>query len=237
VISAGKVTTGKRALLAIVTAASLGGGSAATGEAQPPIRIGMSLSQTGPSAEPGQNQLRGRQLCVKHANEKGGLLGRRIELIAEDDQSKPAAAVAIYEKLVTQERVDAILGPYGSPIVEAVADVSEKHKLPLVAPSGTVPSIFKKGRRFVFMVSSPSVVYLEGLIDMAAKRGLKTVALIHEDTIFPKAEGPWGSRAGQEAWTVRRSCRGLSQGDNRLLRHPRQSPGSKSRCAGGGDVV
>jgi branched-chain amino acid transport system substrate-binding protein len=187
VISAGKVTTGKRALLAIVTAASLGGGSAATGEAQPPIRIGMSLSQTGPSAEPGQNQLRGRQLCVKHANEKGGLLGRRIELIAEDDQSKPAAAVAIYEKLVTQERVDAILGPYGSPIVEAVADVSEKHKLPLVAPSGTVPSIFKKGRRFVFMVSSPSEVYLEGLIDMAAKRGLKTVALIHEDTIFPKA--------------------------------------------------
>ncbi len=156
-------------------------------EAQPPLRIGMSLSQTGPSAAPGQSHLRGRQLCVKHTNEKGGVLGRRIELIVEDDQSKAATAVAIYEKLITQDKVDAILGPYGGPIVEAVADVSEKHKMSMVSPSGTVTSIYKKGRRFAFMVSSASEVYLEGFIDMAAKRGLKTVALIHEDTIFPKA--------------------------------------------------
>src|SRR6266849_5072076 len=147
----------------------------------------MSLSQTGPDAGQGQNHLRGRELCVKHANEKGGVLGRRIELMVEDDQSKAPRAVAIYEKLITQDKVDAILGPYSSDIVEAVADVSEKHKMPMVTPSGTATSIYKKGRRFVFMVSSPSEVYLEGVIDMAAKRGLKTVALIHDDTIFPKA--------------------------------------------------
>jgi branched-chain amino acid transport system substrate-binding protein len=139
-------------------------------EAQPPLRIGMSLSQTGPYAAPGQNHLRARQLCVKHANEKGGVLGRRIELIVEDDQSKAPAAAAIYEKLITQDKVDAILGPYNSDLVEAVANVSEKHKMPMVSPSGTVTSIYKKGRRFVFMVSSPSEVYLEGFIDMAAKR-------------------------------------------------------------------
>jgi branched-chain amino acid transport system substrate-binding protein len=156
-------------------------------EAQPPIRIGMSLSQTGPLAGPGQNHLRGRQLCVKHANDKGGVLGRRIELYVEDDQSKAPAAAAIYEKLITHDKVDAILGPYSSDLVEAVADVSEKHKMPMVLPSGTATSIFKKGRRFVFMVSSPSEVYLEGFIDMAAKRGLKTVALIHDGTLFPKA--------------------------------------------------
>jgi branched-chain amino acid transport system substrate-binding protein len=155
--------------------------------AQSTLRVGMSLSQTGPDAGQGQNHLRGRELCVKHANEKGGVLGRRIELIVEDDQSKAPRAVAIYEKLITQDKVDAILGPYSSDIVEAVADVSEKHKMPMVTPSGTATSIYKKGRRFVFMVSSPSEVYLEGVIDMAAKRGLKTVALIHDDTIFPKA--------------------------------------------------
>jgi len=49
--------------------------------AQQPIRIGASLSQTGSFAALGQNQLRGYQLCVKHANEKGGALGRRIELL------------------------------------------------------------------------------------------------------------------------------------------------------------
>ena len=156
-------------------------------EAQPPLRIGMSLSQTGPYAAPGQNHLRARQLCVKHANEKGGVLGRRIELIVDDDQSKAPTALAIYEKLITQDKVDAILGPYNSAIVEAVAGVSEKHKMPMVSPSGTVTSIYKKGRRFVFMVSSPTEAYLEGFIEMAAKRGLKTVALIHEDTLFPKA--------------------------------------------------
>jgi branched-chain amino acid transport system substrate-binding protein len=155
--------------------------------AQPPIRIGMSLSQTGPYAAPGQNHVRARQLCVKHTNEKGGVLGRMLKLVVEDDRSEPATAVRLYEKLITQDKVDAILGPYSGPIVEAVADVSEKHRMPMVAPAGTVTSIYKKGRRFVFMVSSPSEVYLEGFIDIAAKRGLKTVALIHEDTLFPTA--------------------------------------------------
>ena len=155
-------------------------------EAQPPIRIGASLSQTGAAAL-GQNQLRGYQLCVKHTNEKGGVLGRKLELVVDDDRSEPATAVRIYEKLITQDKVDAVLGPYSSPITEAVADVAEKHRMPMVAPGAAATSIFKKGRKFVFMVLSPAEVYLEGLIDMAAKRGLKTVALIHEDTLVTRA--------------------------------------------------
>lgn len=156
-------------------------------QAQQPIRIGASLSMTGSFAALGQNQLRGYQLCIKHANEKGGVLGRKIELLVEDDQSQAATAVGIYEKLITQVKVDAILGPYSSPITEDVANVSEKYRMPMVAPLASTTSIFKKGRKFVFMVLSPAEVYLEGLIDIAAKRGLKTVAIISEDTIFPKA--------------------------------------------------
>jgi branched-chain amino acid transport system substrate-binding protein len=156
-------------------------------QAQQLIRIGASMSQTGGFAALGQNQLRGYQLCIKHANEKGGVLGRKLELIVEDDQSQAATAVGIYEKLITQLKVDAILGPYSSPITEAVANVSEKYRMPMVAPLASTTSIFKKGRKFVFMVLSPAEIYLEGLIDIAAKRGLKTVAIISEDTIFPKA--------------------------------------------------
>jgi branched-chain amino acid transport system substrate-binding protein len=175
-----------RVVVAALVALSLGVGILATGDAQQPLRIGASLAQTGPYAAPAQNQLRGYRLCVKHANEKGGVLGRRIELIVEDDQSKAPTAVAIYEKLITQVKVDAILGPYYAPIIDAVADVSEKHKVPMVGPGGATTSIHRKGRRFVFMVFSPGEVYLEGLIDMAAKRGLKTVGLVYEDTLFPK---------------------------------------------------
>ena len=156
-------------------------------EAQKPIRIGASLSQTGPFAPIGQSQLRAYQLCVKHTNEKGGVLGRKLELIVEDDQSQAATAVGIYEKLMTQDKVDAILGPYSSPITEAVANVNEKYKTPMVASLAATTSIFRKGRKFIFMVVSPAEVYLEGFIDMAAKKGLKSVAVINEDTIFPKA--------------------------------------------------
>jgi branched-chain amino acid transport system substrate-binding protein len=161
----------------------------AVSEAQglPSLRVGASVSQSGSYAALGANQLRGYQLCLKHTNDKGGLLGRRLELVVEDDRSEPAAAVRIYEKLLTQDKVDAVLGPYSSPITEAVADVTEKHRMAMVAPAASTPSIFRKGRRFVFMVPSPAETYLEGLVDMAARRGLKTVALVHEDTLFPKA--------------------------------------------------
>jgi branched-chain amino acid transport system substrate-binding protein len=162
-------------------------GVAAPALAQAPLRIGASLSQTGQYAALGQNQLRGYQLCVKHANEKGGVLGRKLELLVEDDQSQPATAVRIYEKLVAQDKVDAILGPYSSPIAEAVAEVSEKYKMPMVASTGASTSIFKKGRKYVFMVLSPAETWFEGLLDIAAKRGLKTLAVIYEDTIFPQS--------------------------------------------------
>ena len=156
-------------------------------EAQQPIRIGASVAQTGAYAALGQNQLRGYQLWAKHTNDKGGVLGRRLELVAEDDRSEPATAARIYEALITKSKVDAVLGPYSSPITEAVADVTEKHRIALVAPAAAATSLFKKGRKFVFMLASRAEVYLEGLIDMAARRGLKTVAVTHEDTLALKA--------------------------------------------------
>jgi branched-chain amino acid transport system substrate-binding protein len=142
--------SGKPLAAGLVSLLSLG----AVAEAQPPIRIGASVSQTGAYALLGQNQLRGYQLCVKHTNEKGGVLGRRLELVAEDDRSEPAAATRIYEKLITQTKVDAVLGPYSSPITEAVADVTEKHRMAMVAPGAATTSIFRKGRKFIFMQAS-----------------------------------------------------------------------------------
>src|SRR5262245_47827979 len=87
-------------------------------EAQAPIRVGASVSQSGPYAAPGQNQLRGYQLCVKHLNDKGGVLGRKLELVVYDDESDPATAVRLYEKLITQDRVDLVLGPYSSAVTD-----------------------------------------------------------------------------------------------------------------------
>ena len=85
-------------------------------EAQAPIRIGATLSQTGAYATSGQNQLRGYQLCVKHMNEKGGVLGRKLELAVYDDATDPATAVRLYEKLITRDKVDLVLSLNASPL-------------------------------------------------------------------------------------------------------------------------
>ena len=142
-----------------------------------------SASKTGTYAALGQNRLRGHQLCVKLLNDKGGVLGRKLELIVYDDGSDPATAVRLYETLITQDKVDLVLGPYSSPVTDAVADVNEKYKMPMVSPSAAATSIYRKGRRFIFSMYPPAEVYLEGLLDLAAKKGLKTVALIHADAL------------------------------------------------------
>ncbi len=156
-------------------------------EAQVPIKIGASLSLTGTYAQPGGYQREGYELCAEHLNAKGGMLGRKVEFVMYDDQSTPATAVRLYEKLITEDKVDAVMGPYSSPITEAVANVSEKYQKVLVSPLAATTSIFRKGRKYIFMVISPAEAYLEGLVDMAAKRGLKTVAIVNEDTLFTKA--------------------------------------------------
>ena len=176
-----------RMLGGALLAAALGLLPSPPGSAEAPIRIGASVSQTGTYGLLGQNQLRGYRLCVKLVNARGGVLGRSLELRVEDDRSDVATAVRIYERLITGDRVDAVLGPYSSPITEAVADVAEKHRMPMLAPGAVARSIYTKGRKFVFMVSSPGEIYHEGLIDMAARRGLRTVAILHQDSLFTRA--------------------------------------------------
>src|SRR5881409_3748854 len=183
------MTSKAPAALAVAFALAVGGVVVAS--AQGPIRIGASLSLTGTYAKLGKNQHEGYQLCEKEVNGKGGLLGRKLQFVVYDDQSTPATAVRLYEKLITEDMVDGVMGPYSSPVTEASANVTEKYKKVMVAPLAATTSIFKrppdKKRYYVFMVISPAEVYLEGLIDMAAKRGLKTVAIINEDTLFTKA--------------------------------------------------
>ncbi len=180
------MTTTSWTLPAAVAAAVLAVALSAEAQ-QAPIKIGASLSLTGTYAKPGTYQKEGYDVCADEVNAKGGLLGRKIEFVLYDDQSTPATGVKLYEKLITEDKVDAVMGPYSSPITEAVANVSEKYKKVLVSPLAATTSIFRKGRKYIFMVISPAEVYLEGLIDMAAKRGLKTVAVINEDTLFAKA--------------------------------------------------
>src|SRR6266511_541386 len=156
--------------------------------AQQPIRLGVSLSITGKqySVQGGYGR-EGYLLCQKHVNAQGGVLGRPIEFVIYDDGSDEKTAVRLYEKLIAEDKVDAVLGPYGSAITDAVADVTEKHRKLMIAPMAATTSIWEKGRRYLVMVPSPLEASTEGTIDLAARHGLKTIALINADSLTGKA--------------------------------------------------
>jgi branched-chain amino acid transport system substrate-binding protein len=155
--------------------------------AQQPIRIGASIAISGRDAIQGGYVRESYLLCQKHVNEKGGILGRPIEFVIRDDGSDPKAAAALYEQLITEDRVDAVMGPYGSPMTDAAADVTEKHRKLMVAPAAGTTSLWGKGRRYLVMVLSPLEAATAGTIDLAARNGLKTIALINVETLPARA--------------------------------------------------
>jgi len=156
-------------------------------EAQQPIRIGASMSLTGKDALQGGYGREGYLLCQKHVNQKGGVLGRSVEFVIDDDGSDEKSAVRLYEKLITEDKVDAVMGPYGGPTTDAVADVTEKHRKLMIAPFAAATSFWEKGRRYLVMLLSPAEGFPEGVLDLAARHGLKTLAVINDDIVGGKA--------------------------------------------------
>jgi branched-chain amino acid transport system substrate-binding protein len=120
-------------------------------------------------------------------NERGGLLGRPVKIVIYDDKSDPATGVKLYEKLVTDDKVDLLLGPYGSPVSQAVSVIADKYKQPMILPVAASTSIFQRGLKYIFMVLAPGESYMEGVVDIAVSRGAKTAAVVSEDTSFPKS--------------------------------------------------
>jgi branched-chain amino acid transport system substrate-binding protein len=178
------MTSKSLSLIALALASVVAAGP---GFAQQPIRIGASIAVTGRDKVQGGYVREGYLLCQKHINEKGGVLGRPIEFLIRDDASDPKTAVGLYEKLITDDKVDAVLGPYGSASTNAVADVTEKHRMLMIAPAAGTTSIWEKGRKYLIMVLSPLEASTEGTIDLAARNGLKTIAVINVDTLPAKA--------------------------------------------------
>jgi hypothetical protein len=114
------------------------------GLAQQPIRIGATTALSGESSIQGGYSREGYLLRQKHVNEKGGVLGRQIGFVIYDDISNGKTAAGLYGKLIVDDKVDAVLGPYGSAITAAVADVNEKHRKLMIAP--TAASTSDRGR-------------------------------------------------------------------------------------------
>ena len=163
-----------------------------------PIRIGATMSETGAYATQGVPARNGYLFCQEHVNREGGLLGRPLEFVILDDESDPELAPALYEELITRERVDAVMGPYGSTLTEAVAPVTEERRFVHVSPLAATTSIWEQGRRYLFMVLPPAELFLAGLIEMASERDLERVAILAESQLFPRAAAAGARELAEE---------------------------------------
>jgi branched-chain amino acid transport system substrate-binding protein len=119
-------------------------------------------------------------------NARGALLGREVEIVSYDDQSDPATSARLYEKLISDDRVDLLIGPYSSDVTLAASDVAERHDFPLVSGSAAATDIWSRGYRNIFQVDTPADRYMDLLIESASSEGLTTIALAYAGSDFPR---------------------------------------------------
>ncbi|MGC9187045.1 MAG: amino acid ABC transporter substrate-binding protein [Fervidicoccaceae archaeon] len=157
-----------------------------------PILVGAAVSLTGSNGRTGEWYKLGYELWVNDVNKKGGLLNRPVKLILYDDQSDPTTSQNLYEKLITVDKVDLLLGPYASSIVYAVSSVAEKYKMVMVEGGGNSLSIFSRGYNYTFL-TLPGLAenITKGLFDFIASlpsdQKPKTIAIINAQDLFPRS--------------------------------------------------
>jgi branched-chain amino acid transport system substrate-binding protein len=158
--------------------------------------LGAALSATGIYASNGRNTKNGYEFGIKKVNDAGGIkIGNKcyhLKVKYYDDESTPARAAQLVERLINQDKVEFILGPYGSPLTKAILPVIEKYKIPLVQAEAASRSLFTQGYKYHFGIVGTSEKYFMPVIDMAAEIAKKAgkdpssvkVAMIYQDDAF-----------------------------------------------------
>ncbi len=187
----GRLTlTGLMAMAALTVSACGGAGGSGGGAAGEDLVIGVPMSITGSQSKEGGLAKQGYDLWLDWINAQGGVnvkgTRHKVVLKYEDDQSKPDISAQLTTKLITEEKAQLLLGPYGSATTASDAVIAEKNGIPMVEANGAAQSIFNNGYKYTFGVLSPANKYLQGVVDMAATLSPKptTIAMLAADDNF-----------------------------------------------------
>jgi branched-chain amino acid transport system substrate-binding protein len=159
------------------------------------IKVGFSMSLTGIYAPAAEGQMQAYQLWLEDTNKKGGIFvkefNRRfpVEFVYYDDASSTDTAVKVEEKLITSDKVDLLLGPYGTTNAFAVVPIAEKYKAPIVMSTGSSIKIRDLGAKYVwFPTSCIPDRQMEALADLlkANKAQIKNVAILYLQELYPR---------------------------------------------------
>jgi len=172
-----------------------------------PIVVGISLPLTGDFSEPGKGVQRGYEAWAKITNDKGGLLGRQIELKILDDQSNADRVVADYEQLIGSDQVDIVVGPFSTRLVVPAARVAQEYGMLFVEPAGAAKEVFEQGFKNLFY-AAPAVAndhynhLAEYLLALPAGQKPTTVAYAAMDDPFAQGTA-YGLKEKLEAGGVK----------------------------------
>src|SRR5690348_10935672 len=162
-------------------------GSAASG----PIKIGISLSLSGDFSDSGKAAERGYKLWAKTVNATGGVLGRKVQLVIQDDTSSPTQAQTNYQNFITKNKVDLVFGPFSTLLSAPSAAVANRYGYAFIEPAGGGPAVFQEKLHNVFFTQPAPVlqsgdVFAKFLLTLPKAERPKTAA-------YPSLDDPFAS--------------------------------------------
>jgi len=179
-----KGTFGKASVVVAAILSLLMAGS--TGFAAETVKVGVLLPLTGSQAKFGEIEKRSMEMATEEINAKGGVNGKKIELLFEDDTGKPDVGRSGVEKLISRENVPVITGGYSSSVTAAAAPVAQQFKVPFVICTGSADDITEKGYDYIFRINPPASEYPNAVRTFlqGVAKDVKTVALLYENSSF-----------------------------------------------------
>jgi branched-chain amino acid transport system substrate-binding protein len=191
--------------LALGVALSLLGGAQAPvlAQSQAPVKIGVIQPLSGSVAASGNYIRMGAEISRDWINARGGVNGRKVELLIEDNKSDPKEAASAAEKLIVRDKVPAIMGAWGSSMTLAAMPKLEEYGVPMVVETSSAASITKRGNPWVFRISPPSEMEALGLDQYVGKLGIKKADFLAVNTDWGRgAVGAFGDILKKKGETV-----------------------------------
>jgi branched-chain amino acid transport system substrate-binding protein len=178
------------ALVAVAAVAAVACGGTSSGSTGSTITLGAPLGLTGSLAKESLLTQQGYNLWQDWINSEGGIVvngvKHPVKIKYYDDTSNANQSAVLMQKLITGDKANFLLGPYGSAATATDAAIAEQNEIPMVEANGAAQSIFNQGYKYTFGVLSPANKYLQGVIDMAATLNPKpkTIAMLSADDNF-----------------------------------------------------
>jgi branched-chain amino acid transport system substrate-binding protein len=165
------------------------------------IQVGIILPLTGNLADFGKIEKQSFDMALEEINGGGGVKGKKLVFLYENDTGKPEVGRLVARKLITEDRVVMLGGGYSSSVTYAVAKVAQQHRLPFLINTGPADNITEQGWDYVFRLSPPASEYVSGLESFLAEVVKpKTAAIIQENSIYGR----------KSAEFFKKSCKNLS---------------------------